>query len=1658
MKRKIWQPVVRALSVFLTVVIVFGAVINSKLEAEAADTFLGIQNLISEVSNGYQESQDKYTILEIVPDRSASEIGYLFDGYEPALSVWDETNMRWKGWKEQLGECADEAARRLLIEGDGTEGSGLKAKLKAYYAAQGITNGPVAYSSDDYQESATAQEGYELIEFAENKKTGWFEPLGTEGPGFDVTFGVKVYDSTKTNTAYYNIMDRTPIADADKNGIADDDIVYIENTDAEGNVAYYPFYWAEVSDQINNDNPPECYLMKYERINDYSTLRDGQFVYTADRITRSDNGEYGFIEGTLDAGGQSYVLGKDGIYVKNTFTNNNWFHKYVLGMTAEEYGSFPVEVISYTPTELETARSNNTFSEFDFLYINSGKSTDNKNTDVYDGWHYSSSYNATNKQGGDISSEVGAKLFSIVQTNSIPCIVDGNIIFKQNESGGSVLKNEDMDSTEIFKLCTALCQDSLGEVNYNSYTLGDEEDMNVLWSGLAVGYENGHFATDHVYCHTGENSFINDDFSNEWIYSGEGEVPSGFGKVLDEIELENLYRQSDTSGEYDVLPTKISPAVVVRHIMNHKNRRNEEPKKIISVLEIQPAKTENGESELTLEQIKKWSPTVEDAHFTVMTTAEFIGKIETLNDKYDLIYIGTCKDHMNTVKGTDGAMAVGSTIFNDHAMDGLIYYHTGDKRYVGMQLSGQLDTEYLGNNRNNNVFFYVPTRYSGNDITKEKMNALLSYLNGSYPVVVSDEFFESPVTLFQHENFVGYSVNLGEGSYTLADLEAYGLRNDDITSMKISEGYQAYLYEDDGFNINNDDKLKIFIDYDNTKNGEISNVQNEDVGFINDALSSLIVERKEGVIPDKKINTDHIDNSSYMYEFVDKALKNNYGNFYKFSDIADDSELFQYYLNRPKVNLINTSANGSKSKDNDKVYLLDAVNGVYTLEYHFTIVNEGAASADTKYQCKLYIDVNSDGKFSSQEVMDDIEVTCSSQRVDSNQLYGGNEYILRRVVPDGYKGVLPWKVEISQVNNSNIYCSMEGYTKLTGLEKETINIIQISRDHILEPDWWDYDTERFFSLAEQINGKKTIDARDEETGVKIGAYSSDTLKVDGYENNLYYKLVQGISNEFDIDVDFYTIYAFEEEFKAGNIDMDEYNMLILGFADAYGEFSGDKDDPTTPLGSIVKFINSGKSVLMSHDNMSFFNYEYGKRGIVNRQNPNETVKDTQYHHAYSLNQNIRGLVGMDRYGIMLHKANKEGEPLISSILKTGASLKNGSPNWSMVEASGKDMAYAPKSARQETVPEVQGYTYTVINARDKDSIEEVISKEYSEEETGVTDGWPNTYLNIKYDTVYYNDGISGKGQYDNGEIPSYYDAEVTNLYVTQVNQGQITEYPYKLKDTFQVATTHGQYYQLDFNADDDNDGQSDMVVWYCLGPRKIDSEQTHENDSEQTQETIYSMSPNDVSNNYYIYTKGNITYTGMGHAGIESANMEEEAKLFINTMIAAYKAGTKPPTITIQEGANYAASELKVLYRYFDDDFALDTANDSGEHEKIYFTVRDNNFVKGTRNLTLRAFYEAEDGDKSILVKNENITVKELERNGNVFNADTGEAVDPDKLQSGGIYYIKIPKSVLGECDDSGMQIYLETQSIINTTYKEVKTDKIYAKLDVMKVYLFDLN
>jgi hypothetical protein len=54
-------------------------------------------------------------------------------------------------------------------------------------------------------------------------------------------------------------------------------------------------------------------------------------------------------------------------------------------------------------------------------------------------------------------------------------------------------------------------------------------------------------------------------------------------------------------------------------------------------------------------------------------------------------------------------------------------------------------------------------------------------------------------TVYKDCNYSGYAVGLNPGTYTLSQLIALGVSNDDISSIKISSGYKVTLYRDDNF-------------------------------------------------------------------------------------------------------------------------------------------------------------------------------------------------------------------------------------------------------------------------------------------------------------------------------------------------------------------------------------------------------------------------------------------------------------------------------------------------------------------------------------------------------------------------------------------------------------------------------------------------------------------------------------------------------------------------------------------------------------------------------------------------------------------------------------------------------------------------------------------
>ena len=156
---------------------------------------------------------------------------------------------------------------------------------------------------------------------------------------------------------------------------------------------------------------------------------------------------------------------------------------------------------------------------------------------------------------------------------------------------------------------------------------------------------------------------------------------------------------------------------------------------------------------------------------------------------------------------------------------------------------------------------------------------------------------------------------------------------------------------------------------------------------------------------------------------------------------------------------------------------------------------------------------------------------------------------------------------------------------------------------------------------------------------------------------------------------------------------------------------------------------------------------------------------------------------------------------------------------------------------------------------------------------------------------------------------------VTTNKVQQVNKGQITTYPYDINtaefggtmgntDTssesygkITIKATHEQVYQVNTNGDD-------TTVWYTLAG--ADEELNETGKVQNLYYDDYDSISKDVVNSYYIFTSGNITYTGAGHSNIFS---EEEAKLFLNTLVASYKLPGEHPDVDFAdnkgEDANY---------------------------------------------------------------------------------------------------------------------------------------------------------
>lgn len=774
---------------------------------------------------------------------------------------------------------------------------------------------------------------------------------------------------------------------------------------------------------------------------------------------------------------------------------------------------------------------------------------------------------------------------------------------------------------------------------------------------------------------------------------------------------------------------------------------------------------------------------------------------------------------------------------------------------------------------------------------------------------------------------------------------------------------------------------------------------------------------------EKTVNNERVDVNSRMYSFIKYVAGKD--NTYRSTDASNSENtsklMRQLSLSKPVIDFVE----GGRPLDYGGMNNKNAISN-RTLEFTFKILNEtDPTPLSTTYSLHLYIDKGSDGIFSADDEIDIASyLTENGVSSSTRSLFGSHIYTLSRPLPDTIKGMVSWKLLV-QVNGGKLHASKKGYAytpvRVAGENENTgdpitINILQINpqktrytadtSDPVGTRDTYALDwqnTINWQNEQEKAIGEKAPFAKYFKDLKDEGDYILNITTVTPGEENDYY-------NNYHDEA----YYAAPENAKY-NINSGAYNMLIIGFGDAYGELV----DKTAV--AVNEFIDSGRAVLFSHDNTAPCNskyvYDYDTSGGG---------------HGYYFNTIIRDRVGLDRYGITDSETefsydawNKYRLGGSGGVLYNSQSLTPKQRD--DVEAAGYDIAYKPSSIDDDegkTDPFVHGFTDLYLEGMNP--------------YTG-----SDSYRKYKYNGV--SDSMIGN-------IYNYY----TDI-VTKENEGQITKYPYNIEgdvtdteegfapnyDSFgggrefiKVSDTHLQYYQMNMMADD-------LIVWYCLGHA-----------SSKSDNDLYSFVPNDVANQYYIFTRGNITYSGCGHSAVDNnARWKDptakEAMLFINTMIAAYRAGYSDPKFEFVSGEGENAVPVENLYlpgesvgseRTVGQDIDYSTSNYAGG--KITFRFNDTN-TSPNKKLTLENMkieFENEFTD-TIVFQNKivNATFKNY-----WFTIDKdGHVVVPHIQNKNDGYYEQEEKVVDGRTYVTCVVTYYPDRPNENMDYSAVSTEKI---------------
>lgn len=1395
-----------------------------------------------------------------------------------------------------------------------------------------------------------------------------------------------------------------------------------------------PYLWATWT--ANPDGTGGSYRL--------NTPADGYFVHFTENTTgeyyvskvtlSSGNGDYKLIDTykrndigkyVMESSGtmQVYLRGQSGYEASNSydfigdnakdaldtvaydggFYNKEWFKKQVLNLsgtsryesggpsgTGGNIDQLKIEVTTLTVEELaklvnpeEQAYYGVDLDNVDLIYL-SGRG----------------SYAAESVNMTSAATALTKMIFGIKDTTGerndadrIPVVMDYGF-YSQNKTLAEE-PNNNQNNKILTQMALTILKVSDDNIAKEVASQGD-----AYWNGpTAASLSLGDSVKEALY----DNVYLNDDSATPYVASdfltdckGNAAKAATFGAVLKEIQYENFLAEKNGNTSTK-LEEKITKASITRYILNWYMHRVT-VKSEITVLDLEPCYDFDANLDKTIKQFMGMGDTYTGKiNIRKMASAEFIGKIEDLNEQYDMIYLGAKTGTMNTENG--------KTKYNDTTMNGLIYSHVGDYYdYSGESYNDQhrlqdasLNHKINDNSedKNNKSTTY---RGPGNDMNSTKYKELLQYVQAGYPVVIADVFL-----------------------------------ND-------------------------------------AKNAASTNTMDKNSYFYQ--FVQQIVSAKDATTGEYLYWQKNVFAESQLLEAS--------------SDLEERQRRFCNYLNLSKLSVdwvTNISGErpypeelsyGDNQNDPNQTYL-SAIDGKYQLQYIFTLDNRVASSVTASYDCKLFVDKNSDGRFlgsdaignnsNNSEELTGINVYIRNgdawnkvEPINNNgsahyELRTGNVYKVMRQLPDDYVGVIPWKIVFYDNADPLVRTARSGYTavQVQG-ERKKIRILQLKSDN---GNNWD--------LANDGNFKTYI-SNLKDWDVQVDSVSVIELLRDRLH----------IYNISDTDIENCYVKSYEY--------FQTYDMLILGFADSYRfgydyrwyDVSESQKDSHTNLytdklsgarknlavGRAVRdYIESGRSVLFTHDTTSYINDMYSRR----QYNDNGTAEsnDNGWYWGYEFNKTIRASVGLDRYG-------------------------------ELKEYYKQMVAWAPNDTERQ---HYQKYLDT-LNTYQYDTLKIPNTDINLNQKEGLTKYTVARFLRKQLDSLQGNKSYKGslfpvnnELLYDAGFRGKYWDAGWNKasymlkgdyclegasppaLKATQVNEGQITQYPYLIskdeikeinqRKSLKVSSTHYQWLQPNMELDRDGDGRSDIVVWYCLSDIY---------DSNVQSTNIYSICPNDVVNNYYIYTMGNVTYSGAGHSRPDEG---AEMKLFVNTIIAAYNAGVSAPRISFRDDNGYDMESIYVISDPANNTIlkAADQGNirstEAGDVVSVKFVAEDANILSGNPQICVEFYRSA--GTAADAKTVDGITEKVVPLNvssvkdtsGNAVAVQNGHYVVGNNLT----YTVTYPLSEMGlfnadsgvvRSDAEAMNVYVRVYTMFENGSKTTPTNTDSITISAQELFELD--